>query len=70
MMHSSESLRDLADDLVRMHAIKWEAAHTSERGCQPDYSDAAIQTCLKMKMFFGMALRQTTGFVERLLRLI
>ncbi|WP_419186861.1 transposase, partial [Pseudorhodobacter antarcticus] len=35
-----------------------------------DYSDAAIQTCLTMKVLFGMALRQTTGFVESLLHLI
>jgi hypothetical protein len=33
------------------------------------FSDAAIQTCLTMKVLFGMALRQTTGFVEILLRL-
>ena len=37
---------------------------------QPVYSDAAIQTCLTMKVLFGMALRQTTGFVESLLHLI
>jgi hypothetical protein len=41
-----------------------------KRGRQPDYSDAASQTCLTMKVLFGMALRQTTGFVENLLRLI
>ncbi len=29
-----------------------------------NFSDAAIQTCLSMKVLFGMALRQTTGFVE------
>ncbi len=51
-------------------AITWEAAPTGKRGRQPDYSDAAIQTCLTMKVPFGMALRQTTGFVESLLRLI
>ncbi len=50
--------------------MTWEAAPTRKRGCQPDYSDAAIQTCLTMKVLFGMALRQTTGFVESLLRLI
>ena len=48
----------------------WEAAPTGKRGRQPDYSDAAIQTCLTMKVLFGMALRQTSGFVESLLRLI
>jgi hypothetical protein len=31
-------------------------------------SDAAIQTCLTMKVLIGMALRQTTGFVESLRR--
>ena len=51
-------------------AMTWEGAPTGKRGRQPDYSDAAIQTCLTMKVLFGMALRQTTGFVESLLRLI
>jgi hypothetical protein len=35
-----------------------------------DCSDAAIQTCRTRKVLFGMALRQTTGFVESLWRLI
>ncbi len=43
---------------------------TGKRGRQPQYSDAAIQTCLTMKVLFGMAFRQTTGFVESLLRLV
>ena len=30
-------------------AMIWEAAPTGKRGRQPDYSDAAIQTCLTMK---------------------
>lgn len=51
-------------------AMTWDAAPTGKRGRQPDYSDAAIQTCLTVKVLFGMALRQTTGFVESLLRLI
>ena len=51
-------------------AMTWQASPTGKRGRQPDYSDAAIQTCLTMKVLFGMALRQTTGFVESLLRLI
>ena len=51
-------------------AMTWDAVPTGKRGRQPDYSDAAIQTCLTMKVLFGMALRQTTGFVESLLRLI
>ena len=37
--------------------ISWEAAPTGQRGRQPSCSDAAIQTCLTMKVLFGMALR-------------
>jgi hypothetical protein len=47
----------------------WQAVPSGRRGRQQTYSDAAIQTCLSMKVLFGMALRQTTGFVESLLRL-
>jgi hypothetical protein len=50
--------------------MAWAAKPTGKRGRQPDYSDAAIQTCLTLKVLFGMALRQTTGFVESLLRLV
>ena len=50
--------------------MSWDAAPTGGRGRQQTYSDAAIQACLTMKVLFGMALRQTTGFVESLLRLI
>ncbi len=49
--------------------MSWDGAPTGRRGRQQSYSDAAIQTCLSMKVLFGMALRQTTGFVESLLRL-
>src|SRR6056297_1063881 len=48
----------------------WVPPPTGKRGRQAQYSDAAIQTCLTMKVLFGMALRQTTGFVESLLRLV
>ena len=65
-------------------AMTWEAAPTGKRGRQPVYSGEedqktvrgtvfptnAVQTCLTMKVLFGMALRQTTGFVESLLCLI
>ena len=50
--------------------MTWAATPTGKRGRQPLYSDPAIQTCLTMKVLFGMALRQTTGFVESLLHLI
>jgi len=48
----------------------WVPPPTGKRGRQAQYSDAAIQTCLTMKVLFGMALRQTTGFVRSLLRLV
>ena len=38
--------------------MTWKAAPTGKRGRQADYSDAAIQTCLTMKVLFDMALRQ------------
>lgn len=46
--------------------IAWAAKPIGKRTRQPVYSDAAVQTCLAMKALFGMALRQTTGFVESL----
>lgn len=47
--------------------MNWEGLPTGRRGRQPGYSDAAIQTGLTLKVLFGFALRQTTGFVESLL---
>ena len=50
--------------------VTWRAGPTGKRGRQPRYSDAAIQACLTLKVLFGMPLRQTTGFVESLLKLV
>jgi hypothetical protein len=50
--------------------MAWAAKPTGKRGRQPVCGDAAVQTCLTMKVLFGMALRQTTGCVESLLHLI
>ena len=50
--------------------MSWNAVPIGRRGRRQTYSDTAIQTCLTMKVLFGMGLRQTTGFVESLLRLI
>ena len=49
--------------------MPWHAPPTDKRGRQREFSDAAIQVCLTMKVLFGMPLRQTTGYVESLLRL-
>ncbi len=43
---------------------------SGKRGRQQNFSDAAIQACLTLKVLFGLPLRQTTGFVQSLLRLI
>ncbi len=48
----------------------WTPPPSDKRGRQQSYSDAAIQVCLTMKSLFGLALRQTSGFVESLLQLI
>ena len=50
--------------------MTWDAKPTGRRGRQRTYSDAAVQTCLSMKVLLGMPLRQRTGFVESLLRLV
>jgi hypothetical protein len=47
----------------------WTSPPSGKRGRQRQFSDAAIQTCLTLKVLFGMPLRQTTGFVQSLLRL-
>jgi hypothetical protein len=48
----------------------WDAAPSGRRGRQQAYSDAAIQACLTLKVLFGLPLRQTTGFVASLLKLV
>lgn len=48
----------------------WEPPPSGKRGRQQSFSDAAIQACLTLKVLFGMPLRQTTGFMQSLLRLI
>jgi hypothetical protein len=50
--------------------MDWGAAPSGKRGRQQVYSDAAIQACLTIKVLFGLPLRQATGFVESLLKLI
>ena len=50
-------------------SMNWEGLPTRRRGRRQSDSDAAIQTCLTLKVLFGFALRQTTGFVESLLPL-
>ena len=48
----------------------WEPPPSGKRGRQRSFSDAAIQACLTLKVLFGMPIRQITGFVQSLLRLV
>ena len=50
--------------------MDWEATSSGRRGRQQTYIAAAIQACLTLKVLFGLPLRQTTGFVESLLKLV
>ena len=50
--------------------MDWEATSSGRRGREQTYSAAAIQACLTLKVLFGLPLRQTTGFVESLLKLV
>ena len=48
----------------------WVPPPSGRRGRQQNFSDAAIQACLTLKVLFGLPLRQTTGFMQSLLQLI
>lgn len=47
--------------------MNWGASRSGKRGRQWIYSDSAIQTCLTVKLLFGMALRQIERRFEYLL---
>lgn len=49
--------------------MQWLATPNGKRGRQRTFSEAAIQFCLSIKCLFGLALRQSLGLVESLLRL-
>ncbi|MFO1375149.1 MAG: transposase, partial [Agitococcus sp.] len=49
--------------------MSWHGEATGKRGRIMTFSDRAIQFCLTIKGLFGLPLRQTTGFVESLIRL-
>ena len=48
----------------------WRYAGPSQRGAQFLYSDQAIETALTLRKLFGLALRQTEGFVQSLLSML
>jgi hypothetical protein len=49
--------------------MQWYASASGKRGRQQVFSDTAIQFCLSIKCLFGLALRQSLGLVQSLLRL-
>ena len=51
-------------------AWRGRRSRSASVGDIPFCSNATVQTCLPIKVLFGMALRQTAGFVESLLGLI
>jgi hypothetical protein len=48
--------------------MEWSAPKRGRPGRPETFSDAAIQFCLSIKVLFGLALRQTVGMVESLLK--
>lgn len=49
--------------------MTWLADKAGHPGRPAVFSDAAIQTCLMIKVLFGLPLRQTTGLVASILKL-
>ncbi len=49
--------------------MQWYAPASGRRGRQHIFSDTAIPFCLSIKCLFGLALRQSLGLVESLLRM-
>ena len=47
----------------------WQAKKSGKRGRPETFSDAAVQTCLTLKVLFGLPLRQTVGLVESLIQM-
>lgn len=47
----------------------WHAGKTGKRVRRETFSDAAIQTCLTLKVLFGLPLRQTVGLIESLIQM-
>ena len=57
----NEALRQRGSLTIWFNPVmEWIPLPTEKRGHQQSFSDAAIQTCLTMKVLFGMPLRQTT----------
>ena len=51
-------------------ANAWTPSRTGRRGAQAKYSDVAIETALTLRLVYGLAWRQTEGFLSSILRLM
>lgn len=63
----NEALRQRGDVTVWFSedaVFGWSAPRAGKRGGQQRYSDLAIETCLALRVVFGLVLRQTQGFVR------
>ncbi len=49
--------------------MAWHAGRTGKRGHPDTFSDSAVQTCLTLKVLFGLPLRQTVGLVASLIEM-
>lgn len=49
--------------------MQWFAPLTGKSGRNPTFSDASIKFCLTVRELFGLPLRQTIVFVQKLLQL-
>jgi hypothetical protein len=49
--------------------MAWHAVKTGKRGHPETFSESAIQTCLTLKVLFGLPLRQTVGLVASLIEM-
>ena len=49
--------------------MPWQADRSGKRGHPETFSDSAIQTCLTLKVLFGLPLRQTVGLVASLIEM-
>ncbi|WP_246100874.1 IS5 family transposase [Palleronia caenipelagi] len=69
----NESLRQRGDVTIWLSEdamARWSPPPAGKRGAQRRSSDLAIEACLTLRVVFGLALRQTQGFVRSLLRLM
>ncbi|WP_244306631.1 IS5 family transposase [Pseudovibrio sp. Alg231-02] len=69
----NESLRRRGDVTVWVEesvAKAWFAPENQRRGRPAKFSELAIETCLQVRVVFGLALRQTQGFVRSVFHLV